>query len=199
MKYSKQKLTKDQVKSILRRRVAGEKYAEIAKDYPVSLFAIGRICTGKTWNKDESLNRIRMEIPEEVKMRKYRSVNIDELKRHYFAGLTAREISRKMGFTEKTINTVLGREGVAGTRPQNTNKKGQAHNQAKLTEKDVIDILSIRLEGDLTQKEIAQMYGVTTSAIWAICAGKSWNHPELKAIKFLRQKVKLAGIDKKRK
>ena len=193
MKYSKQKLTKDQVKIILRRRCAGENYAEIAKDYPVSLFAIGQICTGKTWNKDESVNRLRAAIPEAVKIRKYRTVDIGELKRYYFAGLTAREISREMGFTEATINTVLRREGIAGTRPQNTNKKGESHNRAKLSEKDVIDILLIRLEGDLTQKEIAQMYNVTTSTIWAICSGKSWNHPELKAIKFLRQKVKLAG------
>ena len=126
-----------------------------------------------------------------------RTVNVGQLKKLYADGLSAKEIGEKMGWPETTIQAALYRNGITKTRPQNTNKKGASHNQAKLTEKDVIDILTIRLKGEMTQKEIATEYGLTQSAIWAICSGKSWNDPEMKAIKFLRQKLKLAKIDKR--
>lgn len=122
-------------------------------------------------------------------------VDIETLSRLYAEGFTAEEIAHEMGWSRSTIECAIYRNGLSKTRPGNTNKVGEAHNRAKFSEKDVIDILSIRLAGELTQREIAEVYAVSTAAVWAICAGKSWNHPDMKAIKYLRNKVRLAGIN----
>lgn len=122
-------------------------------------------------------------------------VDVSQLKKLYADGLSAKEIGKEMGWPRSTIEAALYRNGITKTRPQNTNRKGESHNQAKLTEQDVIDILTVRLDGEMTQKELAEKYGLTQSAIWAICSGKSWNHPDMKAIKYLRNKVRLAGIN----
>lgn len=42
-------LTMEDARAIRARRAAGEKLVEIAKDYPVGLEAISRICLGKSW------------------------------------------------------------------------------------------------------------------------------------------------------
>ena len=43
------KITEAQVKEIINRAIAGEKYREIAKDYPVTESAISAIMQGNTW------------------------------------------------------------------------------------------------------------------------------------------------------
>lgn len=192
MKYPKQKLEKRHVEEILRRRREGETYESLAEAFMISRYAISDICRGKTWADDTEIERLRGMLP--ASMIEKDVVDVEELRRHYDRGLTAEEIGKEMGWPRSTISAALYRNGITKSRPQNTNRKGEDHSQAKLTEQDVIDILTIRLDGELTQREIAKLYGVDTSTIWAICSGKAWSHPEMKAIKFLRQKLKLAGI-----
>ena len=55
-------------------------------------------------------------------------------------------------------------------------RKGSSSNFAVLNEKQVKEIIQLLLEKKMTQKEIADQYGVCKSAIWAIKAKKNWKH-----------------------
>ena len=50
--------------------------------------------------------------------------------------------------------------------------KGEKHNLAKLTEKDVLDILN----SPLSYKKLASIFGVSKSTIAAIKLGTNWKH-----------------------
>ena len=54
--------------------------------------------------------------------------------------------------------------------------KGIGHPQSKLTDKDVLEIKELLSKKELTQKEIAEMFGVTPSNISYIKLGRSWSH-----------------------
>jgi len=54
--------------------------------------------------------------------------------------------------------------------------KGEDHHSAKLTNKDVIEIRELRKSSNLSQREIAKMYGVTRPMIGYIERRKSWTH-----------------------
>lgn len=55
-------------------------------------------------------------------------------------------------------------------------RKGSKSNFAILKEEQVKEIIQLLLEKKMTQKEIADRYGVCKSAIWAIKAKKNWKH-----------------------
>jgi hypothetical protein len=46
---SNAKLTEDDIRTILRRRAAGQTCREVAEDFPVGRYAIAKICRGDTW------------------------------------------------------------------------------------------------------------------------------------------------------
>jgi len=54
-------------------------------------------------------------------------------------------------------------------------RRGEASNKAKLTEPDVIDILS-RLSRKEKHADIAAIYSITRGAISQISCGKNWSH-----------------------
>jgi hypothetical protein len=54
--------------------------------------------------------------------------------------------------------------------------RGEAHVNAKLTADGVREIRRLLTEGGLSQKRIAERFGVTQSVIGRIAAGKSWRH-----------------------
>jgi predicted transcriptional regulator len=51
---------------------------------------------------------------------------------------------------------------------------GERVNNAKLTEGDVREIR--RLSGRLTQKALAERFGVSQPAIHSVVSGKTWRH-----------------------
>lgn len=53
--------------------------------------------------------------------------------------------------------------------------KGSKHRRSKLTEKQVVEILSLIQEGK-SNKEISEIFSVTSSQIYAIKVGKTWKH-----------------------
>lgn len=57
--------------------------------------------------------------------------------------------------------------------------KGENHGMAKLTEKDVLDILKMA-SNKITHKEISLKYNVTRPHISSICRGKVWKELTLK-------------------
>ncbi len=57
-------------------------------------------------------------------------------------------------------------------------KRGAEHPSSKLTEEQILTIFQYLRQG-LTQKSIAQIFGVTNSMISSIKTGKSWSHLRL--------------------
>jgi predicted XRE-type DNA-binding protein len=56
------------------------------------------------------------------------------------------------------------------------NKKGEAHHNHKLTEKQIKDIIVLLKEKRLKQKEIAEIFGVSSSTICDIKHKRTWSH-----------------------
>jgi predicted DNA-binding protein (UPF0251 family) len=55
-------------------------------------------------------------------------------------------------------------------------ERGEAHHNAKLTEKEVREIRKLYLETGLSQSALAKKYGVAQSAVFRILNRKSWKH-----------------------
>lgn len=53
---------------------------------------------------------------------------------------------------------------------------GESHSQAKLSKQDVEEIDRLLKEGELTQIEISDRFGVSASLITAIKTGRNWTH-----------------------
>jgi len=54
--------------------------------------------------------------------------------------------------------------------------RGEQNNQAKLTEATVREIRSTYAAGGVTQKELAERFGVSRESVWNILNGKTWSH-----------------------
>jgi len=64
-------------------------------------------------------------------------------------------------------------DNIADMVAKNRNRRGERHHWSVLTEEDVGEIR--KLIGFQTLKSIADMYGVSKHAIWAIKEGKNWS------------------------
>jgi hypothetical protein len=53
---------------------------------------------------------------------------------------------------------------------------GVENGQSKLTEEDVLEIRRLYAQGDITQTELAKIYGVTPNLICCIVNRKNWRH-----------------------
>lgn len=58
-----------------------------------------------------------------------------------------------------------------------TSNRGSRHGMSKLVEDDVLQI-RLLLKGGLTQKVVAEMFGVASSTVQSIKSGKNWSHLE---------------------
>lgn len=54
--------------------------------------------------------------------------------------------------------------------------KGENHCRSKFKEKDILEIRRIYSEGNITQKNIAEMFNVKETAIWNIIHNITWKH-----------------------
>ena len=68
------------------------------------------------------------------------------------------------------------RKSNLGVKKPNCGQKGSKHHQSKLTEEDISEIRRLLNEGNLLQKEIAEMFGVHVDTISSIKLGKTWSH-----------------------
>ena len=56
--------------------------------------------------------------------------------------------------------------------------QGKANGQAKLTKGDVFAIRALLHEGNLYQREIGDLFGVSNSTVGRIKSGENWSHTE---------------------
>lgn len=79
----------------------------------------------------------------------------------------------KITFT-RLIPELIGTTPAVAPRDRKLPNQGESHPQAKLTERDVKDILSLSASGSYPI-ELAERYGVAKATIAAILNGKSWS------------------------
>lgn len=65
-------------------------------------------------------------------------------------------------------------ENMADMYRKGRGAKGDSSGLSKLTSRDVLGLLS--LKGSATQTEVADMYGVSQTAVWLVWSGRRWNH-----------------------
>ena len=97
------------------------------------------------------------------------------------AGATYKEIAEAVGLSEPSvIDVALGRsykkydefESPAEKMPNSNKARGERHGNAKLSLEDVQDIRG--RDKSVPSRELAEEFGVSTSAIAGIRNGKNW-------------------------
>lgn len=103
-------------------------------------------------------------------------------------GLTYTQISEKYKVSKSTISHILNGDAwsyLTGIHKEIRYKKqGIHHPMCKLSEKEVMEIVSYKGKG-LIQKKIAEMFQVDRSLIGYIWSGKIWSH--ITGIKYERK------------
>lgn len=121
---------------------------------------------------------------------------IEIFDKHWFQGRSQRQLASEYGVSRTVILGVVNcktwrhlnlesklphdvsesRKALNRTgKGYNPSKLGDLNNSAVLTEKDVREI-RLGSERGLTNRFLAEQYGVTTGNIWAIVNKKSWKH-----------------------
>lgn len=67
------------------------------------------------------------------------------------------------------------RENIADKKSHGTEPVGEERWSSKLTEKEAIEIISMRGNG-MKQKDIGEIYGIEQAHVSAIMTGKKWKH-----------------------
>jgi len=76
-------------------------------------------------------------------------------------------------WNEGMVNKIINKLGIR--RKKDNQKQGEKHNRAKLTEKEVREIIKLRSSGE-TYKEISVKYNVHWVTIRDIYTVKSWSY-----------------------
>lgn len=172
------KLTEDDVlriKELIKARVP---FIEIANNFNISKDAIISIKRGHNWSHiGENVSQIKYS---KVKCSKLNEDEVVEIKILLKDGkLTQKEIGNKFNVDNVTIcNINTGKTwGQIGDDMSNFDS-GKIGN-SRLTKDDVIEIKLLLKEGNLTHKEISEMFGVARAYISHIKSGKAWKHVEI--------------------
>jgi hypothetical protein len=103
---------------------------------------------------------------------------VREMRARYEAGdVYQTTLAREVGVTPAAIRAMLcGRtwKGVAQGRSVLGRARGETHRSAKLTALQVSEIRARHAGGELRLKDIAGMYGVSTSTIHDVLTGRTW-------------------------
>lgn len=97
----------------------------------------------------------------------------------------------KLNNSLKNLRIVTPKENIANSE----SRIGEKNPSSKLTEKQVVEIITYYCTGDYTQRDLAEMYGVGKSQIGNIVTGKSWNigGKELSPSKHRADRIKGLG------
>lgn len=91
-----------------------------------------------------------------------------------------RAVANKLGISPEYVHSI--RRGLnweeAGLAPRQlgNGNRGESNAKATLTEDNVREIRKLGRTTDLTQREIAELFGVTQSAVWGVLSGRYWKH-----------------------
>jgi len=97
--------------------------------------------------------------------------------RHHSEETRKKQSEKKKGKYLGENNPFYGKHHSEETkRKQSEKMKGENNSRSILIEKDVVEIWRYLNEGVLTQKEIAEKFGVSRLTISAIKTGRNWNH-----------------------
>jgi len=128
----------------------------------------GRSCTG-TINPNSKLTR----------------KEVADIRRAYMEGMSQSEIARDFGVTQTNVGLIVrGKSWQHIDRPYSDDAYhkrvsachfGTRNGRAKLTERDVINIRHLYTKG-ATQRDLAEMFGITRTQISATLRGKAWAH-----------------------
>lgn len=172
------KLNEAQVIRIRDLLIEGElSFKQVAEMFGVSPYTIKLINSGKIWTHVEGVGaKIRIHKSGDPKLNEHLVMQIRDL---LIEGkLTFKKIAEMFGVSEHTIYGInsgklwVHVEGI-GTKLKTTRRGG-----AKLDEAQVTQIRDLLIEGRLTYKQIAEMFGVSFANIRVINAGKIWAHVE---------------------
>jgi len=92
------------------------------------------------------------------------------------------------------LNNALSNLRIVTEKENCANKPSQvgAENPAsKLSEEQIVEILTYYCTGDYTQRDLAEMYGVSKSQVGNIVTGKSWN---ISGMKMTSSKLRNAAL-----
>ena len=113
---------------------------------------------------------------------KLTEADVRDIRRRYAAGgVTLDELAAEFGVGMANIYMITSRRSWKHVDDQVTpvaHDRGERHPRAKLTEADVRAIRVRYAAGGVTQKRLADEFGVTESNIKLIIDRKSWNHVE---------------------
>lgn len=167
---SKDILTKEQVKEIVRRIKNKETVSEIAEDYPVTKSAIVDIKRGKNWSHitgiEEAIGRKPTKLSnEEVKEICERYITRDE-------DITQPELAKEYNISITHVRRIL--HGDRRKKVDRPTKDNFSYKGNKLTDEDIKEIAHryIIKEEEITQNELAKEYGVTRKYINEVLCGK---------------------------
>lgn len=86
-----------------------------------------------------------------------------------------RKRNKKNSRKRPRVGYAAGDDHWTRTNP-NTVAKGEGHGQSKLTEVQVRKIRKLYTEGNKTQKQIAEMFGISLASANAVITRRTWKH-----------------------
>ena len=163
------KLTRSQVLEIAARCKSGETQAAVARDLPVSKTMINRIMTGLNWShvtgiKPYKPGHVRGEASRAAKLTRSQ---VQEIAQRCEAGEAYDSVARDFPVGPKQVGRIGRGEAwahVTGIKRRKGRRRGEDAPSAKLTEADVLEIVS-RYRAGQTQTRIARDFPVHSSQI----------------------------------
>jgi Mor family transcriptional regulator len=162
------KFSETEVLDIRSRRQAGETYRAIAERYGASIAAIYSIAHGVTWGHvgepvDHSLLHQNTMLT---------SQGVRDIRRRYAAGETQADLAREYGVSPSNMYAVVNNKTWRDIDriPEQNRDPGTKLTVTKARE------IRIRFADGETQANLARVYGVTQSNIYAIVNHKTWKH-----------------------
>lgn len=81
------------------------------------------------------------------------------------------------------------RDRQAKGRPNNA-PRGERNTQAKLTEQQALQVAELYRTGQFRQRDLAEMFGVSQSAVQLLLSGKNWRHSGVMPVQGMRSAPK---------
>ena len=195
--------TDEQVVDIRGRLQGGEDAADLALEFNKSDRSIRNLGKGRTFPNLPGAGELPSKIlrGEQVNTSKLNPQKVVSICEEFQLGASLTSLARKYGVTKQTVSAIVRGEtwkhvggpiapsrgsrkawkGVPGeaVKPTKIKRgptvKGSAHPSAKLTEAEALEIYKLAHSGELSDRAIAERYGIATSQVSSIRQGITWS------------------------